>query len=96
MDLCYCADCRRASGSGFTPVMGFDASALAVTSRWMVHTVTHDDGRSAMRNSCVVCGGLVFGGELDKTDIYNIYASSLDDPAHFKLTIALFVRDKPD
>ena len=96
MDLCYCADCRKASGSGFTPVMGFDASTLAVTSRWTVHTVTHADGRLVTRKSCVVCGGLVFSGELDKTDIYNIYVGSLHDPAHFKLTVALFVRGKPD
>ncbi|MBV8794858.1 MAG: aldehyde-activating protein, partial [Hyphomicrobiales bacterium] len=24
---CYCADCRRASGSGFIPFMGFKAEA---------------------------------------------------------------------
>ena len=25
---CYCADCRKASGSGFVPFMGFTASAV--------------------------------------------------------------------
>ena len=25
---CYCADCRRASGSGFVPFMGFTADAV--------------------------------------------------------------------
>ena len=96
MGLCYCADCRRASGSAFSPFMGFDAAAITITGRWTVHTVTHADGRSATRNSCVVCGGLVFGGELGKSDEYNIYAGSLDDAAQFKPTVALFVRDKPD
>ncbi len=33
---------------------------------------------------------------MGKADVYNIYAGSLDDPAHFKPTVALFVRDKPD
>ncbi|MDB5733825.1 MAG: aldehyde-activating protein [Alphaproteobacteria bacterium] len=96
MGLCFCADCRKASGSGLIPFMGFDAAALTITGRWTVHTLTHADGRAAVRNSCIVCGGLVFGGKLGETDRYNIYAGSLDDPAQFKPTVALFIRDKPD
>ena len=49
MGLCFCADCRKASGSGFMPFMGFDASALTITGRWTVHTMTHADGREAVR-----------------------------------------------
>jgi hypothetical protein len=96
MGLCFCADCRKASGSGFIPFMGFDAAALTITGRWTVHTLVHADGRAAVRNSCVVCGGLVFGGKLGESDQYNIYAGSLDDPSLFKPTVALFLRDKPD
>jgi hypothetical protein len=28
---CYCADCRRASGSGFVPFMSFKAAAVRFT-----------------------------------------------------------------
>ena len=31
MGLCCCADCRKASGAGFIPFMGFPAAALTVT-----------------------------------------------------------------
>jgi len=96
MGLCYCADCRKASGSGFIPFMGFDVAALIITGRWTVHTLAHADGRAAVRNSCLVCGGLVFGGKLGESDQYNIYAGSLDDPSLFNPTVALFLRDKPD
>jgi hypothetical protein len=96
MGFCCCADCRKASGSGFMPFMGFDARALTITGRWTVHTVTHADGRTATRNSCLVCGGLVFGGKLGESDTYNIYAGSLDDASVFKPTIAIFTRDAPD
>ena len=42
MGLCFCADCRKASGSGFIPFMNFDASArLTITGRWTVHRMTH-------------------------------------------------------
>jgi hypothetical protein len=95
MGHCYCADCRKASGSGFIPFMNFDASALTITGRWTVHRMTHADGREAVRNSCVVCGGLVFGGPLGETDSHTIYAGSLDDPSLFKPTLAIYVRDAP-
>ena len=29
--LCYCADCRKASGSAFIPFMGFRAADLVIT-----------------------------------------------------------------
>ena len=96
MGICYCADCRKASGSGFIPFMNFDARALTITGRWTVHRMTHPDGREAVRNSCVVCGGLVFGGPLGETDSHTIYAGSLDDPSQFKPTMAIYTRDKPD
>ncbi len=28
--LCYCADCRKASGSGFSPFMGFAANTIHI------------------------------------------------------------------
>jgi hypothetical protein len=95
MGFCYCADCRKASGSGFIPFMGFDASVLIISGRWTVHRMTHADGRTAVRNSCLVCGGLVFGGPWGESESYNIYAGSLDDPSHFKPTVAIFTRDAP-
>ena len=96
MGLCFCADCRKASGSGFIPFMNFDAAALSVTGRWTVHRLAHADGREAVRNSCVVCGGLVFGGKWGESTSHTIYAGSLDDPSAFHPTIAIFTRDAPD
>jgi hypothetical protein len=46
---------------------------------------------SAVRNSCPVCASLVFGGVVGKT----IYADFLDDPSTFRLTIAIFTRNRP-
>ncbi len=57
--------------------------------------MTHADGREAVRNSCVVCGGLVFGGPLGETDSHTIYAGSLDDPDAFQPSIAIYTRDAP-
>ena len=96
MGFCYCADCRKASGSGFIPFIGVPASVLTITGRTHQFHSPAMRGGKATRNSCPECGGLVFGGIHGVHDSHTIYAGSLDDPAHFKPTLAIFVRDKPD
>ncbi len=77
---CCCNDCRRASGSGYVGFMGFAASALTVTGEALTHSLKLADGRVADRNRCALCGSLVYGGILGRTDSHTIYAGSLDDP----------------
>ena len=96
MGFCYCADCRKASGSGFIPFMGFPASVLTITGRTHQFHSPALGGSTATRNSCPDCGGLVFGGIHGVHDSHTIYAGSLDDPSQFRPTLAIFVRDKPD
>jgi hypothetical protein len=96
MGYCFCVDCRKASGSGFVPFMVVDSGAVQITGAVLVHTLQHADGREAVRNACAVCGGLVYGGEVGKSDAHTIYAGSLDDPSLFKPSMAIFTRDKPD
>ena len=93
--LCYCADCRKASGSGFIPFMGFAADALTFTGETRQSHVASFRGGAATRNHCAKCGGMVFGGVLGETDQHTIYAGSLDDPTRFVPRIALFTRDRP-
>jgi hypothetical protein len=95
MGHCYCEDCRKASGSGFVPDMGFAAGALRFSgpSRRFTSKAVH--GGDAVRNFCAVCGGLVFGGTLGQDDLHTIYAGSLDDPSVFHPTVAIFTRNRP-
>lgn len=93
---CYCADCRKASGSGFIPFMGFPADAMRFSgetrmSRWPVAS-----GREAVRNFCPECGGLVFGGEVGLDQQHTVYAGSLDNPSSFSPAIAIFTDGRPD
>ena len=92
---CFCADCRKASGSGFIPFMGFPATALRITGDAVTYTLKHRDGRRSDRNFCGACGGLVFGGIRGESTSHTIYAGSLDDPSHFKPAMAIFNRDRP-
>jgi hypothetical protein len=92
---CYCADCRKASGSGFIPFMSFPGSALRITGETLQFRSPSASGAIAIRNSCPKCGGLVFGGEPGKSDSHTVYAGSLDDATLFHPTIAIFTRDRP-
>jgi hypothetical protein len=96
MGLCCCVDCRKASGSGFIPFMGFPASALTITGPARQFRSPALGGGEATRNACSVCDSLVFGGVLGLDDSHTIYAGSLDDPTLFKPTMLLFERDRPD
>jgi hypothetical protein len=93
---CYCSDCRKASGSGFAPFMGFAASALRFSGETRVFTCKAANGGDADRNFCPVCGSLVFGGIVGEVDQHTIYAGSLDDPSRFYPTMVIFNRDRPE
>jgi hypothetical protein len=92
---CYCSDCRRASGSGFIPFMGFSSSAVRFSGETRKFVSKSARGSDAVRNSCPICSSLVFGGEIGKTDSFTIYAGSLDDPSSFRPTMAIFARGRP-
>jgi hypothetical protein len=92
---CYCADCRKASGSGFIPFMGFSASAIQFSGETRQFRSRAARGGEAVRNFCPRCGSLVFGGEVGKHDSFTIYAGSLDEPSHFRPTIAIFAASRP-
>ena len=95
MGHCYCADCRKASGSGFIPFMSFPASAIRFSGQTRQFRSPSFRGTEALRNSCHTCGGLVFGGEVGKDDSHTIYAGSLDDASRSRPQIAIFDRDRP-
>jgi hypothetical protein len=92
---CYCADCRKASGSGFIPFMAFASDAVRFSGETRQFRSKALRGGEAVRNSCPVCGGLVFGGVVGEDSSHTIYAGSLDDPALFAPKVAIFGRDRP-
>ena len=92
---CYCADCRKASGSGFIPFMQFPKAALRFNGHARKFTSISARGGDAVRNSCPACSSLVFGGDIDTDVSFTIYAGSLDDPSVFVPKIAIFARDRP-
>ena len=95
MGFCDCADCRKASGSGFIPFVGFPAEAVQFSGEARQHRSPAFRGGEAVRNFCPRCGGLVFGGVVGESESHTIYAGSLDDPRAFRPTLVIFDRDRP-
>ncbi|KAB0680638.1 GFA family protein [Aureimonas leprariae] len=93
---CCCADCRKASGSGFIPFMGFRADRIEVVGRSKQVRSTSFRGTESVRSICPDCGSLVFGGEYGKDAMHTVYAGSLDDPSQFEPRDVIFARDRPD
>ena len=96
MGVCYCGDCRKASGSGFIPFMGFAAGDIRISGTTLRFASKAFRGGEAVRNSCPVCGSLVFGGIVGRDTSHTIYAGTLDDAALFQPEMAIFARDRPD
>jgi len=92
---CYREDCRKSSGSGFIPFMGYAASAVTFSGETRRHACKAANGNDAVRNFCPACGGLVFGGIVGVHEQDTIYAGSLDDPSTFQPAIAIFTRGAP-
>ncbi len=92
---CCCEDCRKASGSGFVPFIGVARNDVTFSGPTLTYRSTARRGGDAVRNSCPTCGGLVFGGEAGISDSFTIYAGSLDEPARFHPSIAIFAANCP-
>jgi hypothetical protein len=92
---CYCSDCQKASGSGFIPFMGFARDAVRFSGEARPFVSRAANGGDAVRNSCPICGSLVFGGRIGESDSFTIYAGTLDDPSSFHPKVAIFARSRP-
>ncbi len=92
--FCYCEDCRRASGAGAIPYMGYDSRSLRVRGATKQARKRLRDGREAVRSFCPACGSLMFGGEYGVDAQHTVYAGTLDDPAAFHPTHAIMMAER--
>ncbi len=94
--FCCCADCRKASGSGYIGFMMYPAARVRIRGQTASFASPAASGGMAVRSSCPHCHSLVLGGVPGVDDHHTLYAGSLDDPTHFRPSMGLFNRDRPD
>lgn len=93
--VCHCRDCQRASASGGVPVLGVPRASFTHSGPIKQSRVRGGSGQPAVRNFCSECGSLLFGTPESAPDLVTIYAGSLEDPASFSPTDALFTSQRP-
>jgi hypothetical protein len=75
--------------------MGFAGSNVRFSGATRQFATKSARGGDAVRNSCQVCGSLVFGGEVSNDELFTVYAGSPEDQSAFQPTIAIFARSRP-
>ena len=77
---CCCKDCRKATGTGHTTIVGVHRSQLSLKGELATYTSTGNSGGNVTRHSCRTCGGRLYtSGDLPGDHIM-VQAGSLDDP----------------
>ncbi len=93
--LCHCHDCQRLSGGGHVGFICFPSVAVTIEGEALVSRGIGGSGQPAQRHYCPKCYSQLFGLSDMMPGKTNIYAGSLDDPAQFQPTFAIFVRSRP-
>ena len=93
--FCCCEDCRKASGSGYIPFMGYAAANFKKTGDVVAVRHALRNGRVSTRSRCAKCGSLLFGGEYGVDQQHTVYAGTLDDPSFFSPREAIMTGGKP-
>ena len=87
---CSCRDCQMASGTGHSTFAAFPRDALNVTGVATRYTCQGESGGDVTRAFCPRCGSRLYSFSDLGGPLVMITASSLDDPASVKPTIAIY------
>lgn len=87
---CHCADCQKATGSGYATVFGLPIENVAVTGRAHLahYTLTADSGKEVTREFCRDCGSPLFTEADTNPGFLWIKAGSLEDASWLEPTDA--------
>jgi len=81
---CCCRDCRKATGTGHTTIVGIHKSQLALTGTPKTYTNHGDSGGDVTRHFCGNCGGRLYTSGTLPGEVIMIQAGSLDEPSRIE------------
>jgi hypothetical protein len=91
--FCYCADCRKISGS-HSASMAVPEAALKVTGETREFSCTSGSGNPVTRVFCPNCGsGILSKGA--RAGVVMLKAGTLDDPENFKPMASIYASRAP-
>ena len=86
---CHCDHCRRMSGSGRTPFLGFSADRVRLEGQTTSYADIAANGGSIARHFCPTCGSRAYSVPGSAPDIRIFYAGSLGAPDRFTPSLAI-------
>ena len=95
MGNCYCADCRRESGTGHITAVAVPDPTLVVTGVTADFTKPADSGNTIRNTFCPVCGTTLFTHPSALAGLALLRAGTLDDPSQVAPGINMFVASAP-
>lgn len=91
--FCHCDHCRRLSGSGRTPFLGFLGTRVHLEGQTTSYTDTAQNGGSIKRHFCPVCGGRAYSVPGSAPQFRIFYAGTLGVPDRFAPAVSIHVAD---
>jgi len=91
---CYCADCRKTSGS-HSAVMAYPAPAVKISGSVKEYTSRGDSGGNVTRGFCPNCGSQMYSKADGMPGVVMLKAGSLDDPEHYKPAMSIYASRAP-
>lgn len=91
---CYCADCRKTSGS-HSASMAVPQAALKVSGETKTYSGKGNSGIGVGRTFCPNCGTHLYSMGDSRSGVVMLRAGTLDDPEIFKPMAAIFVSRAP-
>lgn len=94
--FCYCRDCRKVSGAGRLPYFGLPSDELVVTGEPAHFVKSGGSGADIARFFCPACGTTLGSRPAAAEGITLLYAGTLNEPALFQPTSAIFLCERAD
>jgi hypothetical protein len=95
MGNCYCADCRRESGTGHITAVAVPDPTLSITGDTADFTKKSDSGQTIRNTFCPVCATTVCTHPSGLPGLALIRAGTLDDPTAVAPQINMYVACAP-
>jgi len=88
--VCYCADCRRATGSPLTAFLG----CLSAQLTWTGAITHYESSPGVQRGFCPVCGTRLYFRSLKWPTETHVHAATMSDPAAYRPDAQVLMRSR--
>lgn len=95
MGNCYCADCRRESGTGHVTAVAVPQPTLHLTGETRTFTKPADSGNTITNVFCPVCATTLYTNPSALPGLALIRAGTLDDPTLVAPQVNMYVAAAP-